>query len=202
LSSNDISLGSSVSVRVAAEISLQALALKGGLSETFSKIVLRAVASAMTSVAHNRNDHLLIGFVVCENGFETFGQSEKFALSNGRSLQHLGLNLGQVEVAAIHAIVSVPASVALEETVVSLAHQSGSFLVAHVIVFASVLSKSLVASAEVVRLSHGLGENALLGVSLVFVHEFSEVRVITRRDHFFLFDESAEVSRSEVLSLG
>jgi len=139
LSSNDISLGSSVSVRVAAEISLQALALKGGLSETFSKIVLRAVASAMTSVAHNRNDHLLIGFVVCENGFETFGQSEEFALSNGRGLQHLGLNLSQVEVAAIHAIGSVSASVALEEGVVSLGHQSGGFLVAHVIVITSML---------------------------------------------------------------
>lgn len=52
------------------------------------------------------------------------------------------------------------------------------------------------------RLSHGLGENALLALSLVFVHKFGEVVVITRRDHVLLFDESAEVSGPEVLSLG
>lgn len=126
-------------MRVAAEISLQAFALECGLSETFAEIVLRAVTSAMTSVANNWNDHLLIDFVVSEHRFESFRQSEEFALSNGTSLQHLGLNLSQVEVAAIHTIGSVSASVALEEGVVSLGHQSGGFLVAHVIVITSML---------------------------------------------------------------
>jgi hypothetical protein len=178
------SLSSSSSMGLGAEVSLQCFTLESGLSETLSEVVLRSVASSVSSVADNGNDHFLILFVVSEYRFESFGESEEFALSNGRSLEHLGFHLSQVEVAPINAVVSVPASIALEEPVVGLAHQSRSLLVANVVL----VSCSSVASAEVMRLSHGLGEDALLGASLIFIHEFSEVRVITLRNHILLFD--------------
>lgn len=149
-SSFHISLSSSSSVGKGAEVSLQAFALKSGLSETLSKIVLRSVASAMSSVADDRNDHFLIFFVVGEYRFESFRKGVEFALSNGRGFNHLRLNLGQVQVASINAVVSVPACIALEECVVGLAHQGRSFLVANQIVSSLLTFRSSVASAEVV----------------------------------------------------
>lgn len=148
-SSFRISLSSSSSVGKGAEVSLQAFALKSGLSETLSKIVLRSVASAMSSVTDDRNDHFLILFVVSEYRFESFRKSVEFALSNGRGFKHLRLNLRQVQVTPIDAVVSVPACIALEECIVGLAHQGRGFLMADQIVSLFRI-RSSVASAEVV----------------------------------------------------
>ena len=183
-SSFHVSLSSSSSVGLGAEVSLKCFTFESRLSETLSEIVLRSVASSVSSIAHNGNYHFLILFVVSEDRFESLRECEEFALSNGRSLEHLRFKLSQVEVAPIYTVVSVPSSIAFEESIVGLAHQSRCLLVANVIL----ITCSSVASAEVMRLSHGLGEDARLGASLIFINIFSEVRVVTLRNHILLFD--------------
>ena len=52
------------------ELSFQTLTLNGGLSETLTEEVLRAVASPVAAVADHRHDHLLVFLVVGKHFFE------------------------------------------------------------------------------------------------------------------------------------
>lgn len=141
------SLNCSSSVRKGAEFSLQAFALESGLSETLSEVVLGSVASAMAPVANHRHYNFLILSVVSKHRFESFGQSEEFAPSNGWGLEDLRLNLGQVEVALVNAVVSISASVLLEEPIVGLAHKGSGLLVRNLV--DGRLTSLPIASAEV-----------------------------------------------------
>jgi len=151
----------------------------------------------MATVTNNRYNHLLVSFVVSENGFKSFGKSEEFTSSSGSVLKHLRLYLSDAEVTVVDTVSSVSTSVTLKEYAVILSHQGRGFFETQ----GAIQRLISIACLIIARLSHCTVQQALLGISLVVVNIFGEVRVVTFRDKVLLFNESAEVSRSIVLAL-
>lgn len=65
-----------------AEFPLKNLALDSGVSETLSKVILRTVSSAMTAIADDGDNHLLVTFVISETFFESFRQCVEITVLN------------------------------------------------------------------------------------------------------------------------
>lgn len=77
---------SSMCDRVGLVVSLEALALNCCVPKALAKVVLRAVSSAMTSVADDGNDNLPILLVICKDAFESIAEVVEISL-----LRHLRL---------------------------------------------------------------------------------------------------------------
>jgi len=61
----------------------------------------------MSAVAHNWDNHSLIGFVVGEDLLESLRQGVEVAISNSSVLKHFRLDLGKCQIARIYAVVSL-----------------------------------------------------------------------------------------------
>ncbi len=105
-------------VRLRSEVSFHAFALNCCVSEALSEVVLRAVASAVTTVANHWNNDLAVLFVVGEDAFEAVAQVVKVSLFGDLRLQDAGLH-GRGRHAATVGVVNAHASTfrRLEEVV-------------------------------------------------------------------------------------
>jgi len=61
-------------VRLRSEVSFHAFALNCCVSEALSEIVLRAIASAVATIANHWDDHFTVLPVVCEDFLEAVAQ--------------------------------------------------------------------------------------------------------------------------------
>ena len=77
----------------ATEFSFDAFALNRRFSKIISKQVLGTVTSAMTTVANDGDDHLLVFFVASENFFKAICHGEEFFLQTNFALKQFGFNI-------------------------------------------------------------------------------------------------------------
>jgi hypothetical protein len=82
----------SIDERVRAVAALETLALNCGVSETLSEVILRAVTTAVATVAHHWDDHLAVDLVVAEDFFESARQLIEVFLFADTALKHAGLD--------------------------------------------------------------------------------------------------------------
>jgi len=75
------------------ELSFQTLALDRRLSETLAEVVLRAVASPVTTVTDYGDDHLLVGLVISKHLLEALSKSVEITVPGGPGLKDAGFEL-------------------------------------------------------------------------------------------------------------
>lgn len=127
-------------------------------------MVLRTVTSAMTAVAHDGYNHLLVILVISEDLLESFRQGVEFAVSDCSVLKHFRFDLGECQIASVNTVMSLLSSILSligEEIISSGCHQVVDFMSGQSVgvasSFASVVS-TLKASVETIaslRLTHG-----------------------------------------------
>lgn len=94
-------------------------------------MVLRTVTSAMTAVADDGHNHLLVGLVISEDLFESLRQGVEVAVSDCSVFKHFRLDLGECQIASVNTVVSVFSSILSlvgEEVVSSGCHQVVDFM--------------------------------------------------------------------------
>lgn len=127
-------------------------------------MVLRTVTSAMTAVAHDGYNHLLVILVISEDLLESFRQGVEFAVSDCSVLKHFRFDLGECQIASVNTVMSLLSSILSligEEIISSGCHQVVDFMSSQSVgvasSFASVVStlKASVEATASLRLTHG-----------------------------------------------
>ena len=122
------------------ELSFQTLTLNRGLSETLAEVVLRAVTSPMTTVAHHRHDHLLVFLVVGEHFLEALPKRVEITVAGGLSLENAGLDLRHAEIVHVYTVGALAFGAAvlrLEKVTIGPGHQGVHFVVSEIVVLGS-----------------------------------------------------------------
>lgn len=91
-------------MRQGTEFSFQTLAFNRRLSEALTKVVLRAVATAMSTVADYGDGHPLVLFVVCEDFLESLSQSMELRVTDGSRLKDTGFDQDDLGVGRVNAL--------------------------------------------------------------------------------------------------
>ena len=73
------------------EVSLHFLALKRGFPEALAEKVLRSITSSVSTISRDRNDHLLIFFILGKDLFEAVRHVEKVTVLADSTLEKLWL---------------------------------------------------------------------------------------------------------------
>ena len=77
---------------LASEVPLQLLTLKGTFSKALAEEVLRSVSASVAAVPSNRNNHLLVTFVIRENFLEAVAHFEEVAVLAEAAFEDLGFH--------------------------------------------------------------------------------------------------------------
>jgi len=186
--------GNSDRVVQRAELTFQTLALNRRLSEAFPEVVLRPVASPVSTVSDHRHHHFLVLLVIGKHFLESFAKCVEIAVSDCPCLEDGRLELCHSEIVQINAVSSLTfgsAVLRLEEVAVGAGHEGVDLVVGEVGAggcssFGSFCPTSCHFSVQSL-VAHGTGKEALLCSNLILIHVFGEVAIVTLRNHVLVF---------------